>query len=176
MARKNFETLKSEVSALGYTLEKKKGGGYNLRQKGKKENVELQNLAKVEEWLKENKDKVQQPTEPKKEQPEPEKADEVEDEKLPERNVTLIIENGIETHFLPDKTVEDKQIKEWTTKTYVPISEVVGYFDKELDSVTDEELAFFLSLKGVSIYFLEDRENCIIGTNKSFVWDALEVA
>ena len=193
MGRATVETLRNDFAEVGYSFERKQGGGYLLRKKGSKKAESIANLkvagnrlaafkadqndsqaeeqAKVEEEMKGEE-------QPKAKTEEEVQVDDDQDENFGLRQIDEIVQGSIESYFLPETTIDDEMVQQWAQQEFVAIAAIAEHFKDGLQSmfgtsqVNTEQLGMFLSLLGVSIYF-DDSDYAIIGDNKSFVWDVL---
>lgn len=188
MGRATVETLKNDFAEVGYSFQRKQGGGYLLRKKGSKKAESIANLKVAGNRLaafkaEQNDSQAEEQAKVEEEQPKAKTEEEVQvdddqEENLGLRQIDAIVEGSIESYFLPETTVDDEMVQQWAQQEFVPIAAIAEHFKDGLQSmfgtsqVNTEQLGMFLSLLGVSIYF-DDSDYAIIGDNKSFVWDVL---
>ncbi|NEP57959.1 MAG: hypothetical protein F6K31_13205 [Symploca sp. SIO2G7] len=156
MARPTIESMKKAYAHEGYTIEKGKGKYLVRKERDNTVIAEPSTLEEARSWL--NK----------------EKSDSQKAQNNAEKNVSKIMRQALEGYFLPDTTVDDQQVEEWSKMEYVAIADICQYF-KFNDQISDPDLAKELAIRGISVYFLEERSYVVIGTSKASEWEALEV-
>ena len=188
----SFSAAQKRYKEINLNLSKSKSGGYVVKA-GRSRLAELNNLKDVEQWLKDNKQGNSQATngaasaisdsEQGKEDVKPESvpaavevvpsASTSKEQSLAIANSSKITNTAFDAYFLPDKTNDDATFQDWATLPSVPILQVVEHL--KLDpAISKDQLAYELAVRGVSSFFSDEQgDSIVVGTDKSFVWDAI---